>query len=1021
MTMRIPCIILLLATIVASDKTGGFTFTRGSLGQVSDTNVAANGALPAATSTLASILRTSLGATGREDFRVSKRKNKLVKDVKGHQHVRFQQTYQNVSVVDAAMVMHLDKRGKVYAVNGEFVMEGSVDTKVRVSCEDAFADTLTDPNYGSDAVWLTECDVKIVFDQYGDAHKAWQRMIGYMPIEGPYQKTFLYASVVTGDIVAVRPQVHGALSLRTENCLNADRTDNCRVVSTSSRRLATSDPVVNDAHNFAISTWEFYKKHFGRDSIDDNGMTLISHVHYSTNYNNAFWDTTSMTYGDGDGNVLGPLSRGIDVVGHELSHGVTQWTSGLVYQAESGALNEAFSDIMGACVDRENGANIANTWMIGEKVYTPSVPGDAFRYMTNPTQGDSGVDWYPDRYQGTSDAGGVHWNSGIMNLAFTLMVQGGKHPRGKSNVVVPPIDQDFDTSLIIAAKIFYMANTACLTPLSGFYEIRECTMLHAGNHVKSVEAAWQAVGLVTLYTNTPITGINAVKGQLLQYGIAGVPYGTTVSCSLNGDNGDADLYLTMQSIRNYDRSASCSSLGQYSTEACTVGSFQGDVTKVWITVYAYTAFTNLSLTCTKTSTWTPLANGVAQTGLAASPGYANLFILPSIPPLTAVSCKVTTQTGVPTLYGSLMTDDGDINEYDPCSVAGSEFVRGSALCIFNSPQKATTNLYFGVYAVGQAFSGLSLTCSLQPIKVNPLSNWVYYTDTAFQVDTVGKNDRINLYSLDTVIDQGKQATCVMKASENIVAELQVYYGSVPNAGMAPELACTGVKECTSSLADGSAGVYAQVTTQPFSTLSTAISTDIICGQEPTPIAITNKIIQTGISGIAGGDTALQVFRLDGVITGEKVACSISGGADGDADLYVQIGSTPHPLADKYSCVSGGPSSTEACTTEALVSDSSVFVSIHTYASFTNLSLVCSRISTPSCKPLGAACMRIKQCCGSNTNCDGTTDTNKVCVKAVSPGGRCVRKTQCLQGYTCRRNVCVMRTRRRRRRRRIVDL
>ena len=100
--------------------------------------------------------------------------------------------------------------------------------------------------------------------------------------------------------------------------------------------MLPSDLPVEAAHNFAIDTYEYYLQKHGRDSIDNNGMKLISRVHYDKNYNNAFWDGYQMTYGDGDGNVLGPLSLAADVVAHELTHGVTERTTGLIYADEPG-------------------------------------------------------------------------------------------------------------------------------------------------------------------------------------------------------------------------------------------------------------------------------------------------------------------------------------------------------------------------------------------------------------------------------------------------------------------------------------------------------------------------------------------------------------------------------------------------------------------------------------------------------------------------------------------------------------
>lgn len=153
-------------------------------------------------------------------------------------------------------------------------------------------------------------------------------------------------------------------------------------------------------------------------------------------------------------------------------------------------MNEAMSDIFGALVDRQEGANPVDTWLLGEDIYTPGTPGDALRYMADPTADGDSFDWYPTRYQGSSDYGGVHWNSGIANLAFVLLVEGGLHPRGKSCVNVTAIGFE------AAADIFYNANVNCMTADSNFEDARRCTaVVFGGNYTDQVHLAWDAVGV----------------------------------------------------------------------------------------------------------------------------------------------------------------------------------------------------------------------------------------------------------------------------------------------------------------------------------------------------------------------------------------------------------------------------------------------------------------------------------------------------------------------------------------------
>jgi Zn-dependent metalloprotease len=295
----------LLHSAAAQGTSGGsFVFVQGQALAVLETNTSSSlqAAVTAnAPSTLALILQQKAGATGSETFSAGKRSNTIVVDKKGRKHIRLEQTYQGIQVVDAAMVMHVDAQGQVFAVNGEFVADGSLNVTEVVSCLKAFAHTRTDPKYGPTAVWLTaECQLRVVFDKYGTAHMAWERTIGYQPTDtGPYQNDKLYASVVTGEIVAVRPQIFGALSLNTQNCHQSTATSSCSVVSTSPGPINTTDLAIQDAHKFSRATYNFYYNSFGRDSIDGKGMTIVSHVHVGVNYNNAYWSGTSlsMNYG----------------------------------------------------------------------------------------------------------------------------------------------------------------------------------------------------------------------------------------------------------------------------------------------------------------------------------------------------------------------------------------------------------------------------------------------------------------------------------------------------------------------------------------------------------------------------------------------------------------------------------------------------------------------------------------------------------------------------------------------------
>nr|BFD91066.1 M4 family metallopeptidase [Kitasatospora sp. Xyl93] len=194
---------------------------------------------------------------------------------------------------------------------------------------------------------------------------------------------------------------------------------------------ASSDRSVNQAYDGLGATFALYADVFGRHSIDDRNLRLDASVHYGRNYDNAFWNGHQMVFGDGDNVVFGDFTACVDVIGHELTHGVTQFTAGLDYQDQPGALNESVSDVFGSLVKQyalHQGAADAD-WLIGAGLLAPGVQGVALRSMKAPgTAYDDpqlGKDPQPahmrDYVNTTRDNGGVHINSGIPNHAFYLL------------------------------------------------------------------------------------------------------------------------------------------------------------------------------------------------------------------------------------------------------------------------------------------------------------------------------------------------------------------------------------------------------------------------------------------------------------------------------------------------------------------------------------------------------------------------------------------------------------------------
>ena len=261
---------------------------------------------------------------------------------------------------------------------------------------------------------------------------------------------------------------------------------------------ATSDHSVNRAYDGLGATWQLYWSAFQRDSLDAKGLALVASVHYQEQYDNAFWDGQQMVFGDGDGTYFNDFTISVDVIGHELAHGVTQYTAGLTYVTQSGALNESLSDCFGSMVKQQVlGQDAADAdWLIGEGLFTENVNGVALRSMKAPgTAYDDpvvGKDPQPADMDGyvklpadsQHDNGGVHTNSGIPNRAFYLAATGigGTSWQGAGLVWY-----DVVTGSKVTKDIDF-AGFAALT-----VEAAESRFGAGSREAKAVQDAWQTV------------------------------------------------------------------------------------------------------------------------------------------------------------------------------------------------------------------------------------------------------------------------------------------------------------------------------------------------------------------------------------------------------------------------------------------------------------------------------------------------------------------------------------------------
>ncbi|MTI49670.1 M4 family metallopeptidase [Sporosalibacterium faouarense] len=404
-----------------------------------------------------------------DDFEVIK----VTDDKLGMKHYKTQYTIDGIPVYGGEMIVHLDKNGYVYSVNGKAkptIKTKSYSKDVELSEKEAIkaAEKTLDVEllpYVENNSLSTQLEEKAVDEpRYTIEPKAklylyevkntWKPVyIVELSFVNPYPAYWhIYVDAETGKIIKKNNEIRfdgattgtgigvagdqkqlntylsggtyylydttkamsGQIRTYTANYGSSIPgsyvTDSDNYFSSSEQRAGV------DAHYYAGMVYDYYYDEHGRNSYDDNGASVVSSVHYGSDYNNAGWTGSQMIYGDGDGSLFGPFSGSLDVVAHELTHAVTEYSADLEYHNQPGALNESFSDVFGVIIEGDT-----SDWLVGEDCYTPGISGDGLRSMKNPELYDqpAHMDDYvnlPDTQSG--DWGGVHTNSGIPNKAF---------------------------------------------------------------------------------------------------------------------------------------------------------------------------------------------------------------------------------------------------------------------------------------------------------------------------------------------------------------------------------------------------------------------------------------------------------------------------------------------------------------------------------------------------------------------------------------------------------------------------
>lgn len=490
--------------------------------------------------------KKDLGLSDKDDLVLIKAEE----DKTGIKHYRYQQTYEGTKVFGAQYLVH-EKNGSVISSNGnlvEFVMNSGTATVSNKIAIDKAIKHVGASNY----MWENDGEEALLRKIKKDANASYYptaELVYYSPhfskngnnyrlaykvevyAKQPLSKQDVFVDAISGEIINSYDKIHhvevtgtattkyagsqsiqtdslGASSYRLREYARGGGIETYNMLQGTNYSAAVDftdtdnlwnnvnpqqDEAATDAHWAAEMTYDYFFNEHGRNSFDNLGTILLSYVHYDANYSNAFWDGVRMTYGDGDGTTYSALTS-LDVGGHEIAHGVTEFSANLIYQNESGALNESFSDIFGTSVEFFADPGNAD-WFIGEDF---DINGNGFRSMSDPNSAGD-----PDTYLGNNwefgavDNGGVHTNSGVQNYWFYLLSVGGSGTND-NNYVYSVNALGIDT----AAAIAYRNLTVYLTQSSEYWDARTGSLQAAAdlygpcsNAVIEVSKAWAAVGV----------------------------------------------------------------------------------------------------------------------------------------------------------------------------------------------------------------------------------------------------------------------------------------------------------------------------------------------------------------------------------------------------------------------------------------------------------------------------------------------------------------------------------------------
>ncbi|MEZ5359256.1 MAG: M4 family metallopeptidase [Candidatus Zixiibacteriota bacterium] len=508
-------------------------------------------------------------------------------DELGYTHIRFQQEYQGIPVWGSQTIVHFSDNETIYLVGGQTIATPKLNTIVPAISEltstgKAKAEIKNDVHTTD----LTAEDEVIIYALSGEPRLA--RMVTITsPSDGSIRwRVFIDAE--TGEVIDTFNDIHfdgpdtgSGIDVLGQNQVfpiyDQGGSYQMRDISRNGEIRTYQDfynggslsidpdfdkiwddnsaqPAEVSGHVYAAITYDYFLNTFGRDSYNNAGADIIVNVHDPRYVNNAYWNGQALNFADGDGVNYLPFSGSLDVVAHELTHAVTSYTAGLIYQYQSGALNESFSDVFGSCVDRDN-------WLLGEDI---KMTGNGYiRSMANPTS--TGQPAHMDNFLWLDisvDNGGVHINSGIPNHAFFWAVGFLGYDK--------------------CEQIWYRTLTTYLTPNSGMYFWAAMTvqstidLYGAGSpEHNAIITSLAQVGLTSPYPDPYTMTVSAVAGDITSDTLwIHNPSGYVLTLDTSATAPVANLELSIPAtVAANDSAAVVMTYDASALDACDVGLF----------------------------------------------------------------------------------------------------------------------------------------------------------------------------------------------------------------------------------------------------------------------------------------------------------------------------------------------------------------------------------------------------------------------------------------------------------------